>query len=366
MFLRAFIIAMVLPVMPCLGQRATTMPLTLKGSWGKTFDIGAAVPADGLSNAEELLLRTQFTTITPENGMKAQFTEPRENSFNFNLADKTLELAERNHLKINGHTLVWHNQTPDWFFKDQNLPAKGDLVLKRLKNHITTEVTRYRGKVDTWDVVNEVISDKPQEYLRKSKWLNAIGDSYIAQAFITAHAGDPDAKLYLNDYDIETPGKREKALRLVRELQKQRVPIDGVGIQGHWALDDVHYADIEDAIVAFHALGVKVAISELDLDVVPRATTGADITARDTVLDDPYVNGCPRSVLERQAAQYARLFAIFAKHSDAISRVTFWGLHDGRSWLNTWPHKRSNFALLFSRDLQPKPALAAVCEQAIK
>jgi endo-1,4-beta-xylanase len=357
-----FLIVLIVAASSC-GEVLASPPSTLKSTYGKLFDIGVAIPATGLNPAEQQLLTSNFTAVTPENCMKPQSTEPTEDHFTFAQADEFVAFAEKNGLKINGHTLVWHNQTPDWYFLDGSKPANRDLVLNRLRNHITTEVSRYRGKVYSWDVVNEVISDNPRDYLRKSKWFDSLGESYIADAFITGHAADPQAKLYLNDYGIESPVKRDKAIRLIRDLQSHHIPIDGVGIQGHWSLDRVPYQQIEDAIIAFHNLGLQVMITELDLDVVPRATNSADVNLKDKSGDDPYKTGCPPEVLQRQAEQYARLFALFKKHSDKISRVTFWGLHDGRSWLNTWPRKRTDYPLLFGVDLSPKPAFDAVMKE---
>jgi endo-1,4-beta-xylanase len=341
-------------------------PATLKSVFGGKFDIGAAIGTVNFRPAEQDLLLKNFTTVTPENCMKPAAIEPREGQFTFDRADALVAFAGKNGLKVNGHTLLWHQQTPDWFFLDGDKPASRDLILKRLRNHITTEVARYRGKMYSWDVVNEVVSDDPKQYLRKSKWVDNLGEDFIADAFVTAHAADPSAKLYYNDYSIEQPNKRAKAIRLIRQLKSHHVPIDGVGIQGHWSLDRIPYQAIEDSIAAFHAEGLVVNITELDLDVVPRASQSADIGQQDSSTVDPYATGCPPEVLQREADQYAKLFTLFEKHADQMSRITFWGLDDGRSWLNGWPRKRTNYPLLFGRDLQPKPAFFAVLNSAIK
>jgi len=262
-------------------------------------------------------------------------------------------------MTVNGHTLIWHSQCPNWFFTDNGKPAERELVLKRMREHIAGVAGHYAGKIASWDVVNEAIDDG-REYLRKSKWLTSIGDDFIVEAFIAARNADPKAELIYNDYGIEQGGKREKALRLIRDLKKRNAPITGIGIQGHWALDRVPFKAIEESIIAFYAEGLKVSITELDIDVVPRKNFGADISAREKGTDDPYVNGLPPDVQKRLADQYAQLFTLFLKHSDKMARVTFWGLHDGRSWLNGFPRRRTNHPLLFDRSLQPKPALEAV------
>jgi endo-1,4-beta-xylanase len=232
-------------------------------------------------------------------------------------------------------------------------------VLKRMTEHIAAEATHFKGRVLSWDVVNEALDDGPG-YLRPSKWLTSIGEDYVARAFIAAARADPSAELYYNDYGIERPAKRAKALRLIHDLKKQNVRIDGIGIQCHWQLDKIPYRDIEDAILAFQQEGLKVMITELDLDVASAKSSDAGATAREKSSDNPYANECPRDILRRQADQYGRLFALFNKHADLISRVTFWGLDDGRSWLNN--PKRTNYPLLWDRNIKPKPALAAVLQ----
>jgi endo-1,4-beta-xylanase len=327
----------------------------------KSFAIGAAIPGAELSDAERRLLFRNFSNVTPENCMKPASLHPAEDRFDFAKADALVEMARANGLAVNGHTLIWHRQCPDWFFTDDGQPADRELVLRRMRDHITAAAGRYAGKVMSWDVVNEAIDDG-NDYLRKSKWLASIGEDYIAEAFITARKADPKAELYYNDYDIERQPKRDKTLRLIHELKQQGAPLDGIGIQGHWQLDHIPFNDIEEAILAFHSEGLRVMITELDIDVVPPKATGSGAGLREQDGYDPLANGLPDDLQQRLADQYARLFALFLKHQDKITRVTFWGLHDGLSWLNYWPSKRTNHPLLWDRALQPKSALAAVLE----
>jgi endo-1,4-beta-xylanase len=340
-------------------------PVTLKEAYGKMFAIGAAIPGPELTETEQKLLVANFTNVTPENCLKPILTEPAEGKYTFDQGDAFVDFAQKNGLKINGHCLVWDQLCPSWFFIDQGKPASREVVLQRMIDHITTVVARYKGRVSSWDVVNEALGDGP-EYLKPTPWQKSIGDDYIAQAFLAASKADPQAELYYNDYSIELPAKRAKALQLIAHLKKQHVRIDGIGIQGHWELDKIPYKDIEDSIVAFHDAGVKVMITELDLDMVPRQSHGADVSAKEQDENDPYPHGLPPALLQRQADQYAQLFALFRRHADAISRVTFWGLDDGRSWLNGWPRYRTNYPLLWDRALQPKPALAGVLAEAPK
>ena len=323
------------------------------------FAIGAAIPGAELTQAERQLLFTNFGTVTPENCMKPAPVHPAEDRFDFAPADALVEMARANGLTVNGHTLVWHQQCPDWFFRDGDRTADRELVLKRLRAHIAAVAGHFAGKMKSWDVVNEAIDDG-NDYLRKTNWLTSIGEDFIAEAFIAARQADPKAELYYNDYGIERQPKLDKTLRLIRDLKQRRAPLQGIGIQGHWQIDRIPFKDIEDAIIAFHAEGLPVMITELDIDVVTRETAGADTVTREQRGGDPFASGLSADLQQRLASQYAGLFALFLKHRDKITRVTFWGLHDGRSWLNSWPAKHTNHPLLWDRALQPKPALAAV------
>lgn len=333
--------------------------------YAKWFAVGVAIPSAELSKAERQLVVNNFVTVTPENCMKPEPLHPAEDRFDFVKADALVAMARANGLTVNAHTLVWHQQCPNWFFEDAGKPAERELVLKRMRSHIAVVGGHFAGKVASWDVVNEAIDDGT-DYLRKSKWLTAIGEDFISEAFVAARQADPEAELYYNDYDIERQAKRDKTLRLIRDLKRRGAPIQGIGIQGHWQLDRIPFKEIEEAIIAFHAEGMKVMITELDIDVVPRKSTGAEAGTREQSRDDPFVNGLPSDLQQRLADQYAQLFELFLKHRDKVARVTFWGLHDGRSWLNSWPSKRTNHALLWDRSLQPKPAYSAVLEVAEK
>ncbi len=312
---------------------------------------------------ELALIREQFATLTPANCMKMDPLQRQEGRFNFAMPDALVAFAASNQLKVCGHTLVWakDERTPPWFFRDGTNAASRELLLRRMKQHIDTVAGRYRGKLASWDVVNEVLDDGTN-FIRPSKWLSIGGEEFIAKAFEYAHAADPQAELILNDYNVEQPFKREKLLRLLRSLQAAKVPIHAVGIQGHYEIDSVPYEQIEATIKAIQELGFKVAITECDIDAIPRGRWWADGGKyRDELAKfNPYPDGCPADVLQRQAEQYGKLFEIFNRHRNAISRVTFWDLHDGRSWLNHFPWERTNYPLLFDREAKPKPAFRAV------
>ena len=358
-FVRVSILAAAI-VAIATAQASADSPTTLRQAFAGTFEIGAAIPGPGLGDAANALLLANFTNVTSERCLKPLPTEPKEGVYTFQEGDALVAFARKNGLKVNGHTLVWHEDCPEWFFLDGDKPAGRDLLLKRMRDHIQTEASHFRGQVASWDVVNEALADGTSGFIRDSKWRQCLGEDYVVEAFLAAHKADPDVELYYNDYGIEAPVKRARALRLIHELKARHARIDGIGIQGHWSLDKVPFKDIEDSIVAFHAEGLKVMITELDLDVVPRKTSGAGVDQKESDKNDPYANGCPPDILKRQADQYRELFQLFEKHSDAVSRVTFWGLYDGVSWLNNWPRKRTNYPLLWDRALKPKPAFDAV------
>ena len=309
------------------------------------------------------LLVAQFGTLTPENCMKPAQLQAVEGEFDFARADALVEFAETKGLRVIGHCLVWarDDRTPAWFFQDGAKPADRELLLERMRRHIETVVGRYRGRIAAWDVVNEALDDGSGS-LRPSGWEKACGEEFIVEAFRAAHRADPDAILIYNDYGNERPAKREKMLRLIRSLREQDVPVHAIGLQGHYELDAVPLDDLEATLAVARELGLRVVVSELDLDVIPRSRWWAENGRyRDELSKlDPYTDGCPPEILQRQAAQYGELFQLFRRYADVIERVSFWNLHDGQSWLNYFPWRRTNHPLLFDREGRPKPAFDAV------
>ena len=346
--------------------QAANQPLqgSLKDSARNLFDIGVGIHDRIADRTEDhRLLLAQFSMVTAENCMKPAAIQPAEGKWNFTQADAFVEFATKNGLKVVGHCLIWakDDRTPAWFFRDGEKPAGRDLILERMRQHIETEVKRYRGRIAMWDVVNEALDDGG-EYLRPSGWSNAWGEEFIAKAFEYSHAADPNALLIYNDYNNELPAKREKQIRLLRSLREKKVPVHAIGLQGHYEIDRVPFKEIEDTLIAMRQLGIKVVISELDIDIIPRGRWWADGGKHREELSklDPYRDGCPPELLQRQAEQYAQLFEIFRRYSDTIVRVSFWNLHDGQSWLNDFPWKRVNHPLLFDRQGNAKPAFGAV------
>jgi len=338
--------------------------LSLKEVFEDDFAIGTALnirQIEGKDSGAAVLVPRQFNAATPENIMKAESIHPQWDVYNFEPADKMIEYGRNHHIRINGHTLIWHSQLPAFVRAIQNV----DSFRIFFNNHINTIASRYDGKILSWDVVNEGLEEDGS--LRKSIFLQKLGDDYIVEAFRLAQKAAPNTELYYNDYNIEQPKKRAGAIALIKKIQEAGVRIDGIGIQGHWKASAVPLTEIEESIEQFSALGVKVMFTELDLGVLPTPwdSDAADINMKAGYNEkmNPYPNGLPDSMQEKLSTGYENLFLLFLKHKDVISRITFWGVNDGQSWLNNWPVRgRTNYPLLFDRNFKPKPAFYKVIE----
>lgn len=324
----------------------------LKDYYKEYFPIGVAVSPRALKTDEAQLILQHFNSITAENAMKMGPIHPEENRYNWAGADSIAAFAQRHGLKLRGHTLCWHNQTPRWFFTDASgKPVSKEVLLQRLKEHITTVVQRYKGTIYAWDVVNEVISDKKDEFYRPSEFYNIIGEEYIAKAFQYAHEADPSALLFYNDYNEISATKREKIFKMIKELLNAGVPIHGVGLQGHWAINEPSRAQLDSTIGRFAELGLKIQITELDISVYPKEHTARDRKAED------YQTDFTAEKEKQQLEVYKMCFEIFRKYKHAITGVTFWNISDRHSWLDNFPVQgRKDYPLLFDKDLQPKKA----------
>jgi endo-1,4-beta-xylanase len=349
-----------------LSQLADAEQSSLYRAASSDFLIGAAVTSAQVKDpaTSELILQ-QFNCLTAEFEFMPQFIEPQPGKFTFERADKIAAFAQEHHLPLTGHMLCWGQLTPGWMYADADgKPLPREQALANLQQYIERTVRHFHGKVDSWNVVNEALSDGANQWLRDTPAHRAIGDDYLKKAFEFAHQADPDVPLYYNDYNIEDPQKLPKALKLIKQLQEQKVRLDAVGIQGHWLLDYPDVAVIDSGIEAISKTGVKVMITELDVDVLPRKA-GADL---DLALDSkqrstskPVASPVSPQILQQEARRYADIFRVLKKHRDVITRVTFWGVDDGQSWLNNYPIKgRDNAPLLFDRKLQPKPAFDSV------
>jgi endo-1,4-beta-xylanase len=324
--------------------------LNLAEAYKNYFDIGVAINPRVLETGSELI-KTEFSSITCENEMKPVSVQPRQGEYTFERADIISDFAAANNLKVRGHTLVWHNQTGQWLFKnnkdDKDNDVSKETLYLRMKEHIQTVMKKYAGKVYCWDVINEAISDsdKENEYLRvDSPYYKICGsEEFMEKAFIYAHEADPDALLFYNDYNTEVPAKREKIYRLLKSFKDKDIPVHGVGLQGHY---DIYFdvSELKKSIDLFSSLGLDIHITELDVSIYKFEERGVDF-------DTP-----PADRMKMQAELYDKIFALLRENKDKIGSVTLWGLNDGVSWLNGFPVKRHNYPLLFDKNNQPKEA----------
>ena len=324
----------------------------LKDYYKNYFTMGVAVAPRNLHSDEAQLIVKEFSSITAENAMKMGPIHPREDVYNWRDADSIAAFAKRNGLNLRGHNLCWHSQAPAWMFTDkEGKNVSKEVLLQRLKEHINTVVGRYKGTIYAWDVVNEAISDKKDEYLRPSKWLEICGEEYIAKAFEYAHEADPNALLFYNDYNEIDPVKREKMYRLVKSLKDAGVPIHGVGLQGHWAVNEPTEAELTNTMEKFASLGLKLQVTELDISVYPK-----EHNARERQASDADTSFSPAKEAA-QAEKYRMIFEVFRKYKNSLTAVTFWNISDRSSWLDNFPvRNRKDYPLLFDRNLEPKKA----------
>jgi len=336
---------------------------SLAETYREYFPIGAAIEPSYTTGLIAELYKKHVNMLVAENAMKPASIEPREGYFQWGPADRIVQFAKENGMEIRFHTLVWHNQTPDWFFKDEDGkpmveetdPVKREenkkLLLKRLEDYIRAVVSRYKDDIKSWDVVNEVIDPGGPNGLRNSQWYQITGTDYIETAFrVAREVGGPDIKLYINDYGTDDPVKRDHMYRLVKELLEKGVPIDGVGHQTHIDIYGPSVERIIESMKKFAELGLDNIITELDMSIYSwndRKDYGENI---------------PDDILNKQAKRYQELFKALKENRDIVSAVVFWGISDKYSWLNGFPVKRTNAPLLFDRNLRAKPAFWAIVD----
>lgn len=340
----------------------------LKDVFKDDFLIGTAVDGRTIDDASTPLARLvvrEFNALTATNMMKWGPMEPREGEVRWAGPDRLVEFGAAHGMTVVGHTLVWHSQAPPWLFVDeQNAPVSKERLLKRIETRIRTLVGRYRGRIQVWDVVNEAI-DEDEKGWRKSRFLEIGGPEVYERAFRLAHEADPKATLLYNDYNEHNPGRRRFLVDVIRDYKKRGVPIHGVGFQGHIGLSYPDLAEYEKSLQAIAAEGLPVHITELDIDVLPRASndTGAEISTNVALREslNPWKTGLPADVDAQLTARYRQVFELFLKYRATIARVTTWGTHDGESWKNNFPVRgRTNYPLLFDRELKPKGAHGAL------
>lgn len=335
----------------------------LKDALGDKFLIGVAINtqiSNGWDATADSVISLHFNQAVAENCMKMEELQPKPDLWNWKPADRFIDFCRKRGITPTGHVLCWHSQSPQWMYKDEiDGEVCRDTLIQRLKTHIQTVARHFRGQVKGWDVVNEAIMDDGT--LRQTEFCRIIGEDYIKMAFRWAHEADPDAELYYNDFSMTVPAKRERVIKLIRELKADGLRIDGVGMQSHIGIDYPELSEYEKSIEMFAAEGVKVMATELDMNILPwadGANHGANIDNNFGYEEklNPYPDGLPADVAKRVSERWDSLFTIYKRHADVIDRVTLWGANDRYSWLNNWPVRgRTNYPLLFNRDWTPKP-----------
>lgn len=346
---------------------------TLKDAFKDRFYIGTAMNKGQITGKDSTavqVIKEQFNAIVAENCMKSEEIQPVEGEFDFSLADPFVEFGMQNNMFVTGHCLIWHSQAPQWFFSDsEGTDVTREVLIERMKNHIFTVVTRYKGRIKGWDVVNEAFMEDGS--YRDSKFYQIVGPDFIKLAFQFAHEADPDAELYYNDYNEWFPGRRDAIVQMIRDFKAEGIRIDGIGMQGHLGMDGPSIEEYEAAIVAYASEGVKVMVTELDLSILPypAPNVGADIATSFEYQQklNPYTEGVPEEKMQEWDNRMLAFFRLFLKHSDDISRVTLWGVSDATSWKNNFPVRgRTDYPLLFNREYQPKNVVAMLIEEAKK
>ncbi|MDL2305908.1 endo-1,4-beta-xylanase [Bacteroides sp. OttesenSCG-928-D19] len=344
---------------------------TLKSALADKFLIGAAINKAqilGKDTAGLRIVTENFSSIVAEDCMKAENVHPQENQYDFALADALVNLGTENNIVVTGHCLIWHSQLPKWFCHDEKGELVSPEVLKeRMKQHITTVVGRYKGRILGWDVVNEAINDDGS--WRDSPFYQILGEEYIYLAFQYAHEADPEAELYYNDYNEWHLGKRNTIVEMVKNLKERGLRIDAIGMQGHLGMDYPSLEEYQATIDQFAEAGVKAMITEFDLSALPNpfGRTSANISDIEAYRSEmnPYTDGLPADVEAQWNQRMLDFFNLFIRNSENITRVTLWGVTDNDSWKNNFPMPgRTDYPLLFDRNNQAKPVVKSIIEAA--
>jgi Beta-1,4-xylanase len=344
---------------------------TLKSALKDNFYIGTALNLDqiqGKDTASTNIVKKHFNSIVAENCMKSMYMQPEEGVFFFDEADQFVEFGEQNDMFIIGHCLIWHSQAPSWFFTDaRGRDVSREVLIERMRNHITTIVSRYKGRIKGWDVVNESILEDGS--WRESKFYTIIGEDFMQLAFQFAQAADPDAELYYNDYNEWHEGKRKAIVNMVKSFQEKGIRIDAIGMQGHFGMEYPSLEEYQATIDEYTAAGVKVMVTELDMSALPRPrhNVGANIADVDAYRQevDPYTEGLPESVMAEWTKRFGEFFTLFLNNQEHITRVTMWGVTDGDSWKNDFPMRgRTDYPLLFDRNYEAKPLVDEIIQMA--
>jgi endo-1,4-beta-xylanase len=335
---------------------------TLADATKGKFLMGVAINTEqvnGVNPIETDLISKEFNSIVAENCMKPESVHPEENRFYWDDADKFVAFGEKNHQVVTGHCLIWHSQLPGWFFIDEKgNDVSPEVLKKRMRQHIYAVVGRYKGRVKEWEVVNEAFEDNG--IYRESKFFRILGKDFIKYAFQFAHEADPNAKLYYNDYNMETTAKCDAVVKMVKELKVAGCRIDAVGSQSHMHLDTPTLEAAEASFKKLRDAGVKILITEWDISILPSPYTGANVSTSFNYSKelDPYRETVPDSAQQKWEKRILDMFGLFLKYSNVIDRVTVWGLNDNETWLNNFPIRgRKDYPLFFDRNNQRKSVI---------
>lgn len=319
--------------------------LSLKEKYQDYFKIGCCVSAKTVETHADLIT-THFNSITCENEMKYISVCNERDNYRFKRADRIVSFAREHHIPLRGHTFVWHNQTPDFIFE------RGDKeeALETLREHIIMMHDRYGKDTYCWDVVNEAIEDKSDEYLRDTPWRRLVGDYYMDDAFRIAKEIMPEQQLFYNDYNEIEPFKMHKIIRAVTDMKERGIPIDGVGLQCHFKYNNPNYDKLKRAIELYAATGLRLQITEMDVSMFANHDESKPIKP-------------DAGRLEQQAKTYDNCFKVFREYKDVIDCVTLWGIADDVNWLDNFPvENRKNWPLLFDEEHKPKEALLRILD----
>jgi len=345
----------------CTQNKKTESFLSLKNGIGKDFLIGVAVNPNETSGRDTIgaaLIVQQFNSIVPENCMKCAVIHPEENRYSWARADQYVSFGVKHHMFVIGHCLIWHSQLAPWFCVDSIGRNVSSSVLKqRMKSHISTIVSRYKGRVKGWDVVNEALLDDGT--YRNSKFYQILGEEFIPYAFKCAHEADPQAELYYNDYSLFLPSKQHGVLHIVKSIRDYGARITGIGMQSHYSMEGPSIFQVHKAIDTLSSTGCKLMITEFDLTVLslPNELNGAGIeqTEKYSMQYNPYAKSLPDSIKQVWSKHMKAYFDLYRSNKSKIERVTIWGLTDNYSWRNNWPISgRTDYPTLFNRDYTAK------------
>lgn len=329
-------------------------PTGYKDTYKDYFTVGVAVNMRNVTDPAQIaLIKKNFNSITAENDMKPVSLQPKEGEWNWENADKIANFCRENNIPLRGHCLCWHSQFADWMFVDEkgnDVPK--EVFYERLRTHIHAVVNRYKDVVYAWDVVNEAMADgdgrrapwmreEPSPY-RQSRHFKLCGDEFIAKAFEFAREADPDALLFYNDYNAADPAKRDRIYNMVKKMKDAGVPIDGIGMQGHYNIYGPSMEDVEAAICKYATIVDQIHFTELDIRINEEMGGQLRFSRGES-------KPVPSHIRTLHEDQYANLFKLFRKYKDVITNVTFWNLSDRDSWLG-----ENNYPLPFDKEYKPK------------